>query len=123
MFVVPKKNWGWRPVINLKRLNTYICTPHFKMENISNPKDILSQGDWLAKLDLQDAYLTVPICPEHQKYLHFTWGKKVFQFLVLPFGLASAPLVFTKLLRPVMVHLRHQGVRALIYLDDIFLLT
>ena len=39
-------------------------------------------------------------------------------FAVLPFGLASACYVFTKLLRPLIKHWRGQGLRAILYLDD-----
>ena len=32
LFSVPKKDGGTRPIINLKGLNTYVETVHFKME-------------------------------------------------------------------------------------------
>ena len=35
LFLVPKKNGQMRPVINLKGLNQWVETPHFKMEGIS----------------------------------------------------------------------------------------
>ena len=41
-------------------------------------------------------------------------------FTVLPFGLSSAPYIFTKLLRPLVKHWRSQGVRVVVYLDDGF---
>ena len=70
-FLVPKKDGGWHPVINLKMLNSYIVTQHFKMETISNMKDVIKQGDWLGKIDLKDTYLTIPVHPPDQKYLKF----------------------------------------------------
>ena len=69
VFVVPKRDGGWRPIINLQKLNNYIHCPHFKMENIFSLRDISKKGDWLAKIDLKDAYLTVPMAEAHQKYL------------------------------------------------------
>jgi hypothetical protein len=45
MFVVPKSDRTWRPVINLKALNNYISCPHFKMESIRTAKDLIRQGD------------------------------------------------------------------------------
>ena len=123
VFVVPKRDGGWRPIINLRKLNSYIHTPHFKMENIFSLRDILKKGDWLAKLDLKDAYLTVPMAKAHQKYLRFQWQGKIYEFKSLPFGLATAPLTFTKLLRPVVAFLRQQGVRLVVYLDDILLMA
>ena len=31
LFVVPKSGGGWRPIIDLRQLNQYIDSPHFKM--------------------------------------------------------------------------------------------
>ena len=69
LFVVPKKDRGNRPVVNLKPLNQCITYEHFKMEGIHMLRDLLKLGDWLVKIDLKDAYLTVPIWINHQKYL------------------------------------------------------
>ena len=60
-FAVPKKDGGWRPLINLQRLNRYISTTHFKMESIASWKDVIHKGDFTGKLDLKDAYLSVPM--------------------------------------------------------------
>ena len=45
----------------------------------------------MAVLDLKDAYYSVPINPQHRKYLRFEFK----EFTCLPNGLASAPRVFT----------------------------
>jgi len=55
------------------------------------------QGNWMIKLDLQDAHLIVPVHRDHQNFLHFTWKGQAYQFQTLPFGLGPAPLIFTKL--------------------------
>ena len=43
---------------------------------------------------------------------------KYFQFAVLPFGLSSAPFLFTKLLKPVVTSWRCKGIPMVIFLDD-----
>jgi hypothetical protein len=43
-----------------------------------------------------------------------------FKFTVLPFGLTTAPYIFTKLLRPIVKHWRSQGISNVVYLDDGF---
>ena len=68
-----------RPVINLKALNFW----HFKMEGIHTLREIVAEGEWLAKLDLKDAYFTVPIFQEHQEYLHFV-GPSARHYTVCP---------------------------------------
>ena len=49
MFLVPKKGGGLRPIINLKKLNEFIPHHLFKMEGIHMLKDLLKQGDFMAK--------------------------------------------------------------------------
>ena len=68
-------------------------------------------------------YLTVPIHLQDRKFLRFSWEQEVFQFRSLPFGLASAPRTFTKLLRPLLALLRSQGLRMVVFLDDILLMA
>ena len=55
----------------------------------------------MASVDLKDAYCTDPIDFSHQKYLKFCFDGQYFQYNCLPNGLASAPRIFTKLLKPV----------------------
>ena len=119
LFLVPKKDQQMRPVINLRPLNNFLRHEHFKMEGIHTVKDLLRQGDWLTRIDLKDAYFAIPIHTQDRKYLRFLWQNRSFQFTCLPFGLSSAPRVFTKVLRPVIAFLRSKGVRCVTYIDDI----
>ena len=43
---------------------------------------------------------------------------RFFVFAVLPFGLSSAPSVFTKVFRPLVKHWRSRGIPLVLYLDD-----
>ena len=104
-----------------KPLNQFVINEHFQMENISCLKQILNQNDFMVKLDLKDAYLTVGVHEQSQHYLRFIWQGQPYQFQALPFGLCTAPRVFTKLLKPVITFLRTRNIRLLIYLDDILI--
>jgi hypothetical protein len=75
----------------------------------------------MASIDLKDAYYSVNICNEHRKYLRFIWRGQLFQFTACPNGLASAPRLFTKLLKPAYSHLRSQGLVSVAYIDDYYL--
>ena len=71
MFVVPKKDGGTRPIIDLRELNKFIHWEHFKMEGIHLIKDLLQEGDWIIKIDLRDAYFALPIHQSHRQFLRF----------------------------------------------------
>lgn len=73
----------------------------------------------MTSIDMKDAYFFVPIHNDSKKFLRFQFHSKTYQFNVLPFGLNTAPFVFTKLMKPVMSHLRSLGFQSTIYLDDI----
>ena len=51
--------------------------------------------------DLRDAHLHLPIFAPQRKYLRFCVQSQHFQFRALPFGLAIAPRVFTKVMAAV----------------------
>lgn len=55
---------------------------------------------------------------EHRKYLRFIWRNKVYQYTCHAQGLASAPRIFTKLLKPVFATLRRLGHVIIGYIDD-----
>ena len=93
------------------------------MEGIHTLRDLLRPGDWLGKIDLKDAYLVIPIHQTHRDYLRFQFLGKTYHFTCLPFGLSSAPWVFTKTLKSALALLRAKGVRLIAYIDDILVLA
>ncbi|CAK1602664.1 unnamed protein product [Parnassius mnemosyne] len=72
----------------------------------------------MANIDLKDAYFCLPIHSTSCKFLRFYFSNKLYEFQVLPFGLSSAPYVFTKLMKPIVTYLRKQGFSSVNYLDD-----
>ena len=91
IFLVPKKDGGQRLVINLKPLNRFMRTEHFRIEGIHVLRDLLRAGDWMAKVNLKDAYFMLPIREEDRAFLIFSFQNRTYQFKCLPFGLACAP--------------------------------
>ena len=123
IFLVPKKTGDLRPVINLKPLNQFVQRIHFKMENIQMAMNFVSLGDYMVSLDLKDAYFSVPIFRPHCKYLRLIWRDQRYEFTCLPFGYSLAPRVFAKIFKPVVAQLRLNGLRIVIFLDDILLVA
>ena len=65
-FVVPKKDTGHCPVVNLKKLNRHIPHEHFKRKRLFLLKEVLQKGDYMCEFDLKDAYFLVSLHPESQ---------------------------------------------------------
>lgn len=123
IFLVPKRDPGsYRLVINLKHLNEFVISPHFKIENYKHVESLIERDFYMATIDLVDAYHAIPVHPDHQKYLRFEFNNKIFQFTCIPFGISCAPRLFTKIFRPIMGLLRNQGNISNQYLDDLLLL-
>ena len=117
-FMVPKKDGGFRPILNLKSLNTHLKVPHFKMETFRTIRLALKVGDWAITLDLRDAYFHVPIFPSHRRFLRFVYKNTHYQFQALPFGIAVAPRIFTKILTALAGFFRNRQIHIYMYLDD-----
>ena len=121
-FVVPKKDGGVRPILNLKPLNRCLPKQRFKMETLQSIISMMQPGLWLASVDLKDAYFHVPIAKKQWKYLRFAINGRAFQYKVTPFGLSPAPRLFTKVIDIIIVWLRLRGIRLHAYLDDVILI-
>jgi hypothetical protein len=63
---------------------------------------------WTTSLDLTDAYFYIPISPKFRMFLRFVWEDRVYAFKTMPFGLSTAPLVFTRIFQAVVAHLHSQ---------------
>ena len=90
----------------------------FKMETPESIRTSLIPGEWVSSIDLSDAYLHIPIHPHSRKYLRFYYRLQVFQFTSLPFGLSTAPQVFTMIVKEVKLMALSRGLRLHQYLDD-----
>ena len=88
---------------------------HRKVQNV---RTSLIPGEWVSSIYLSDAYLHIPIHPNSRKYLRFCYKSQVFQFTSLPFGLATAPQVFTMIVKEVKLMALSRGLRIHQYLDD-----
>ena len=88
------------------------------METPESFRASLIPGEWVSSIDLSDAYLHIPIYPNSRKYLRFCHKSQVFQFTSLPFGLATAPQVFTMIVKEVKLMALTRGIKLHQYLDD-----
>ncbi|KAL0165643.1 hypothetical protein M9458_037487, partial [Cirrhinus mrigala] len=122
-FIVPKKDGGLRPILDLRLLNRSVKRLKFKMLTIKQVVTQIKSEDWFVTIDLKDAYFHVSILPQHRKFLRFAFRGEAYQYRVLPFGLALSPRTFTKCVDASLAPLRLQGIRILNYIDDWLILA
>lgn len=85
-------------------------------------ENILKQGYYMTKLDLKDAFFSVAVHPQSQKFLRLHCKTKAYRFKALPFGLNIAPMIFTRQMRLVVGHLRKQDVLLVICPDNMLII-
>ena len=71
VFVRPKKDGSHRMILNLKNLNKHVQYNHFKMDTLQSVISLMTPNCFMASVDLNDAYYSVPVAVAHQKYLKF----------------------------------------------------
>ncbi|KAI2663885.1 Transposon Ty3-G Gag-Pol polyprotein [Labeo rohita] len=122
-FIVPKKDGGLRPILDLRLLNRSVMRLKFRMLTVRQVVSQIRSEDWFVTIDLKDAYFHVSILPQHRKFLRFAFRGEAYQYRVLPFGLALSPRTFTKCVDAALAPLRLQGIRILNYIDDWLILA
>ena len=88
------------------------------MEAITSILKLVTPNIYLTKTDLKDAYYTIPILEEHQKYLKFANKDHLYKFTCLPNGYCHGLRKFTKVLKPPLSKLRLNKITIAAYLDD-----
>lgn len=103
-------------------VNQYLPKQPFRMETLQREgRALFERSAWGGTCDLSSAYHHVEMHPDSTPFLGFEWGGKFYRFTVLPFGLATAPWLFTKVIGHCARFLRSPGLSLgiLNYLDDI----
>ena len=118
LFMRPKPSGAWRPILNLRGLNRNILPKKFRMDTLQVVANALEVGEYVTSIDLKDAYFHIAVSPKDRRFLRFAVDTRVFEFQVLPFGLSTAPRVFTRVIQVLIAHLRKLGLKVFAYLDD-----
>ena len=65
------------------------------METIKSVLNLVAPNCYMAKIDINNPYYSIPILPEHQKFFKFSLRGKLYKFTCLPKGLCSGSRKFT----------------------------
>ena len=113
-----------RLILDLRHVNKSLIKQSVKYEDWKIAMAYFAKDAYMFSFDLKSGYHHIDIAHEHQTFLGFSWrssdsvNEVFYVFTVLPFGLSSAPYVFTKVLKPLEKYWRIQGLCIAIFLDD-----
>ena len=111
-----------RLILDLRYVNKHLNKQKVKYEDWKVALAYFQKGAYMISFDLKSGYHHVDIHPDFQTFLGFSWKfsdqTKYFIFTVLPFGLSTAPYIFTKVLKPIEKYWRFQGINIALFLDD-----
>jgi len=129
--VIPKKHKPnkWRLIVDLSSPNgasvndgidKEICSLSYTSVDAVVEKILeLGRGALLAKLDIKQAYRMIPVHPQDTLLLGMEWEGFIYIDKALPFGLRSAPLLFTAVADALQWVMQKRGVSYVDhYIDD-----
>ena len=104
--VIPKSDPGkWRLILDLSSpegssvndgIDPERCSlSYMKVDDAARAIERMGRGVKMAKVDIKSAYRMIPIHPEDRSLLGMLWEGALYVDTALPFGLRSAPKVFT----------------------------
>ena len=117
---VPKKDGSFRICGDFKvTINQALAVDQYPLPKPEELFATLTGGKVFTKLDLSQAYLQLQLDEESTAYVTINTHQGLYRFKRLPFGVASAPAMFQKLMDTVL-----QGLQGVIcYIDDILIST
>lgn len=117
--LVPKGD-KYRLCVNYKELNKRIHIPHTILPNQEDVRNAAACGNFVNVYDIKDAYHQIPIQSTDQYKTAFATSLGTYEFVKLPFGLASAPFIFQSYLKRILDLYPHGINNIHVYMDDIF---
>ena len=111
-----------RMILDLSELNKSLVPPRFKLENMKTAWPFLENANFAATFDFKSGYHHIKIHRDSRDLLSFSLSNPpaapYFFFKGLPFGLATAPWLFTKIFKVLVRKWRAEGIKMFLYLDD-----
>ena len=115
--IVTKKDGTHRVCIDFRKVNNVTRKDAFPLPRMDDCLDALAGSKLFSTLDLASGYWQIPVAEEDRDKTAFNTRNGLHRFRVMPFGLATAPATFERLMELVLKGLTFD--RCLVYLDDV----
>ena len=118
--IVDKKDGSKRFCTDFRKLNLISKKSSWPLPVIDDMLAVLGKAEFFTTLDLKSGYWQIPIDENDKEKTAFTCHRGLYEYNVMPFGLANAPGIFQELMSIVLQDL---GNFAMAYLDDIIIFS
>jgi len=119
VFIIPKKDGTGRFVLDARFINSVIESDRFPLPHVRDMLDHVKGHIFFSHLDLKSGYWQVRLREEDVPLTAFQTDQGLFEFLVMPFGVKTAPAAFQRLVQSVLAPVYEKG--CIIYIDDLLL--
>jgi hypothetical protein len=103
-----------------RHVNRHLRKHRFRMETLQREgRALFERSHFGGTVNISSAYHHLEMAPDATKFLGFEWMGTFYCFEVLPFGLSSAPWLFTTVMSHCSRFLRSVGTDLISYLDDL----
>ncbi|CAG2220461.1 unnamed protein product [Mytilus edulis] len=120
IIIVSKKDKTSRMCVDYRSLNAASKIYSFPLPLIDDLLASVGKAKVMTSLDLKSGYYQVKVKESDKEKTAFVCHKGLFEFNVLPFGLASGPSLFSELVTEVLQGLEHFSTA---YIDDILIFS
>jgi hypothetical protein len=117
--LVKKKDGSMRLCIDYRKVNSVSKKDAHPLPRIEDIFDTLSGSQFFSTLDLAMGYHQVEVHPDDREKTAFSTPFGLFEYNVMPFGLATAPATFMRLMTIVFSKILYNT--CLAYFDDIII--
>ncbi|KAK3286885.1 hypothetical protein CYMTET_5601 [Cymbomonas tetramitiformis] len=118
----------YRPVWDYSRpsfvgVNDWIDLQKDEFTSVTDAYALLRPGMYMVKVDLEEAYRSLPVASQYWAAQCFQWRGKRYMDTRSPFGNRALPGIFMRYTRAIVAWMQAQGVPCVGYLDDFFMVA
>ncbi|KAG1324234.1 hypothetical protein G6F57_014807 [Rhizopus arrhizus] len=118
-FFVKKKDGSRRMVLDYRKLNQMTVSNAYPLPLIAELLDSLGGAKFFTTMDMAFGYWQVPMAEDSIEKTGFVTKKGIYEFLVMPFGLTSAPSTFQAMMNSILGE--YIGKFCLVFIDDVLI--
>ncbi len=122
LFLVPKKDGSYRPVIDFRKVNALTVPDHYPLPALSELLQSNGKHNTVfTSLDLLSGFWQIPMDDKSREIITFSSPTGHYEWLRLPMGLRNAPLTFQRMVNTLFSGVIGKGL--FVYLDDLIVVS